>query len=111
MNHKVRKNDRASSSISTTTEALTVREIVFNHRKEKGDVGKSKTNYCELRKNQCAFYKKGYWKIDFPRLKKKKGPKSEANIAQANDGADSDSSMFSLYYPFSFLLVSVLVDF
>ena len=46
----------------------------------------------------------GHGEINYPRLKKKKKPKSEANIAQADDGTDSDSSVFSLYYSYGLQL-------
>jgi len=84
VNHEVRRKDKASSN-STKTEVLTVRRIGSSHQKSKGDVGKSKTDNNELRKNQCVFCKeKRNWKIDCQRLKK--GPKSKANIAHADDG-------------------------
>jgi len=55
VNHEVRSKNKASSSSSRTTEALTARKIGSNHRKDKGDVGKSKTGNSELGKHQCAF--------------------------------------------------------
>jgi len=58
MNHEVRKKDKKSSSSSTTAEVLTARGMSSNHRKGKGDVGKSMTGNHKLRKNQCAFCKK-----------------------------------------------------
>jgi len=36
-------------------------------------------------------------------LKKEKGLKSEANMAQADDDADFDSLVLSLYYSYSLL--------
>jgi len=58
MNHEMRRNDKVSSSNSTTTKLLTTREIGFNHRKGKRDVGKFKTDNHKLEKNQCALWKK-----------------------------------------------------
>jgi len=58
LNHKVRSKNNASSSSSTIAEALTAREIDFNHRKGKKDVGKSKNDNDKLRKNQCVFTRK-----------------------------------------------------
>jgi len=109
VNHEMRRKDKVSSSDSITAEVLTAREISSNHRKGKGDVGKSKAGNCKLRKNQCVFCKEeGFWKIDCPRLKKKKKEsKLEANIAQVDDGTDSDSLVFSLYFSFNLLLRSV----
>ena len=70
----------------------------FNHRKGKGEFEKSKAgNREDLKKNQCAFYRKGHWKINCPKIKpKKKESKSEANFAHAH-GNDSDSSDYSLF--------------
>jgi len=58
VNHEVRRKDKASSSSSTTAEALAARGIGFTHRKDKKDIGKSKVGNHELRKNQCALCKK-----------------------------------------------------
>jgi len=78
---------------------LIAKRICFNHRKYKGDVGKFTTGNHKLRKHRYAFCKEGHWKTDHPRLKKEKGQKSEANFARADDGADSDSSVFSSINP------------
>jgi len=51
VNHEVRRKVNQSSFSSTTTEALTTREMGSNHRKGKGDVGKSKTDDYKLKKN------------------------------------------------------------
>ena len=58
-------------------------------------MGKSKTSNHELKKKQHAFCKGRHWKVDCPKLKKNMS-KSEANIAQADDAYDSDSSGYSL---------------
>ena len=107
MNYKVRRQDRLSSSRSTTTEALAVRDKSFNW-KGRGDKGRSKSRsgFRDLKKNQCALCKElGHWKVDCLKAKgEKKESKTEANLAQvvsthANtsqaDGSDSDSSVFS----------------
>jgi len=57
VNHEVRRNDKASSSCSTTTEVLTTREIVSIHRKGKRYISKSKTCNREFKKNYYAFGK------------------------------------------------------
>jgi len=57
MNHEIRRKDKASSSNSTTAEALTVRRVGSNHKKGKGDFEKSKNDNRENLKNQCAFFK------------------------------------------------------
>jgi len=89
--------DKESSSSSTTAEALTARGIGSNHQKRNGDVGEFKPGYRKLGKKQCAFCRKeGHKKIDYPRLKKEKEQKSEANFAQADNGIDSNSSVLSL---------------
>ena len=54
VNNDERRKDKASSSNSTTIEALTVRGIGSNHRKRKGDVGKSKIGNRELGKKECC---------------------------------------------------------
>jgi len=95
VNYELRKNNK-ESSISTSTEALTAREVSFNHRKGKGNFEKSKTDGREdLKKNQCAFCKEEeHLKIDCSKLKTKES-KSEINVAMANSN-DFDSSIFSL---------------
>ena len=40
VNHELRKKDK-KSSISTSVEVLAARKISFNHRKGKGDIGKT----------------------------------------------------------------------
>ena len=57
VNHEERRKDKAFSSRSTTVEVLTARGIDSNYRKGKGDIGKSKIDNRELRKNQCVFCK------------------------------------------------------
>ena len=96
-----------SSSESTTTEALAVRDRSSN-RKGKGDRdrSKSRSDFRNLKKNQCAFCKKlGYRKVDCPKVEgKKKKSKTEANLARVVSthastsqagGSYSDSSIFS----------------
>ena len=83
VNYEVRKKDKQFSSNSTTTEVMTVRGMSFNHRKGKGEFEKSKTEVHEdLKKNQCASYRKEeLWKINCSKIKpKNKESKSEANI-------------------------------
>jgi len=106
VNYEVRRQDRLSSSGSTTAEALTVRRRSFN-RKKKGDQGRSKSRsgFRDLKRNQCALCKKlGHWKVDCPKAKGKKESMTEANLTQVvsthartsqADGSDSDSSVFS----------------
>jgi len=53
VNHEVRRKDESPSS-GITTQALIASS---NHRKSKGDVGKSKTGNDKLGKNQFAFCK------------------------------------------------------
>jgi len=61
----MRRKDNESSCSSTVAEAMTARGIDSNHLKGKGDVGKSYTDNCKLRKNQCAFCKEErHLKID-----------------------------------------------
>ena len=47
VNYEVRKKNNKSSSKSTAVEAITVREMGSNHRKDKGEFEKSKTCGCE----------------------------------------------------------------
>ena len=101
----MRRKGKESCSSSTITEALTAREIDFNHRKGKGDIGKSKTGSREdLKKNQCAYYKEvGHKKIDCLKLTTKKESKSESKIVMAvGNGSDSFSYSLSIN-PFCFL--------
>jgi len=58
MNYEVRRQDRLSSSRSTTTEALAVRGRSSN-RNDRGDQGRSKSRsvFRDLKRNQCALYK------------------------------------------------------
>ena len=58
VNHEMRRKDKECSFSSTTSEALAARRIGSNHRKGKGDIGKSKTDNRKLEKNQCVFCKK-----------------------------------------------------
>ena len=76
---------------------MTTKGMGLNHRKGKKEFEKSKIGVRkDLKKNQCAFYREGHWKIACPNIKpKKKESKSEAKIAQAH-GNDSDSSSYSL---------------
>ena len=57
VNHKVRRKDKESSS-SSTTEALTAREIGSNHQKGKRDVGKSKTSITDWERTSMLSAKK-----------------------------------------------------
>ena len=100
VNHELRRKEESSSS--TSAEALTARENGSNHWTDKRDLGKSKTGNHELKKKQHAFCKGRHWKVDCPKLKKNMS-KSEANIAQADDAYDSNSSGYSLYYSYSLL--------
>jgi len=104
VNYKVRRQDKLSSSGSTSAEALVIKGRSSN-RKGKGDRERSKSRR-GLKKNPCAFYKElGHWKIDYPKVKgKKKESKTEANLAEVVSthastshagGSDSDSSLFS----------------
>ena len=58
VNYEVRRQDRLSSSGSISAEALAVRDKSSN-RKGKGDRGRSKSrlDFRDLKKNQCAFCK------------------------------------------------------
>ena len=80
VNYEVRRQDKLSSSESTSAEALAIRGRSSN-RKGKSDHERSKflPSFKDLKKNQCAFYKVlGYWKIDCPKAKgKKKESKTE----------------------------------
>jgi len=61
------------------------------------EVGKSKASNQKLGKSHRALRKEeGYWMIDFPKLKKEKGPKSDVNNEKVDDGTHSDSSVLSL---------------
>ena len=52
MNYEVRRKDKQSSSKSTTTEAMTAREMSSNHKKGKREFEKSKNSGREdLKKN------------------------------------------------------------
>jgi len=106
VNYRVRRQDRLSSSGSTTA-ALAVRGRSSN-RKGRGDHGrsKSKSGFRDLKKKHCALCKElGHWKVDCLKAKgRKKESKTEANLAQVVsthastsqvDGSDSDSSVFS----------------
>jgi len=78
-----------------------------SNRKGKDDHGRSKSrpDFRDPKKNQCAFCKKlGRWKVDCIKAKGKKESKTGANLAQvvsthANTsqagGSNSDSSVFS----------------
>ena len=107
VNYEVRRQERLSSHGSTSAEALIVRDR-GSYRKGKGDRERSKSrpDFRDLKKNQCAFCKElGHWKVDYPKAKsKKKESKTEANLAQVVSthasisqacGSDSDSSVFS----------------
>ena len=110
MSYEVRRQDRLSSSGSTTAEALEVRGRSSN-RKGRDDRGRSKSRsgFRNLKKNQCALCKKlGHWKAECPKVKGKKvESKTEANLAKVvstqgstsqADGSYSDSSVFSLSF-------------
>ena len=107
MNYEIRRHDRLSSLGSTTVENLAVRGRSSN-RKGRGDQGRSKSrsDFRDLKKNQCALCKElGQWKVDCPKAKsKKKESMTEANLAQVvsthastlqADALDSDSTVFS----------------
>ena len=59
-----------------------------SNQKGKGERERSKSrpDFRDLKKNQCAFCKEiGHWKVDCPRIKDKnkgKESKTEANLAQ-----------------------------
>ena len=81
LNYEVRNKDKQSSFNGTTAETMTTRGMGLNRRKGKEEFEKSKTSgHEELKKDQCAFCREGYWKIDYPKIKPKES-KSEANIA------------------------------
>ena len=85
VNYEVRRQNMLSSSWSTSVEALEVRSRSSN-RKGKGDHGRSKSrpDFRDLKKNQCATCKElGHWKVDCPKAKgKKKKSKTEVSLAQ-----------------------------
>jgi len=84
VSYEVRRQDRLSSSRSTTAEALTVRGRSSN-RKGRGDQGRSKSRsgFRDLKRNQCALCKElRHWKVDCPKAKDKKEPMTEANFAK-----------------------------
>ena len=96
-----------SSYVSTSTEALAVRDRGSN-RKGKGDRGRSKSrlDFKDLKKNQCAVCNElGRWKVDCLKAKDKmKESKTEAKLARVvnthastsqSSASDSDSSVFS----------------
>jgi len=115
VSYEVRRQDRLSSSGSTTAEALAVRGRSSN-RKERDDQGRSKSisGFRDLKRNQCALCQElGHWMVDCPKAKgKKKELMTEANLVKVvstqtstsqADGSDSDSSVFSLslcYYSY-----------
>ena len=83
INNEVKRQDKLSSSGSTSAEVLAIRGRSSN-RKGKDDRGRSKSrpDFRDLKKNQCAFCKKlGHWKIDCSKVKSKKESKTEANLA------------------------------
>jgi len=74
INYEVRRQDRLSSHGSTSAEALAVRDRGSN-RKGKGDHrrSKSRSDFRDLKKNQCALCKElGHWKLDCPKVKGKR---------------------------------------
>jgi len=83
VNYEVRRQDRLSSHESISAEVLEVRDRSSN-MKGKGKRGRSKSrpDFRDLKKNQCAFCKElGHWKVDCPKAKgKKKESKTEANL-------------------------------
>ena len=85
MSYEARRQDRLSSSGSTTVEALTVRGTSSNW-KGRGDQkrSKSRSGFRDLKRNQCALCKEvAHWKVDCPKAKdKKKEPMTEINLAQ-----------------------------
>jgi len=107
VNYEVRRQDKLSSSGSTTAEVLAVRDRSSN-QKGRGDQGRSKSRsgFRDLKRNMYALCKEiGHWKVDCPKAKgKKKEPMTEANLAQVGsthvstsqaDGSDSELSVFS----------------
>jgi len=109
VNYEVRRQDKLSSSESTSAEALTIRGRSSN-RKGKDDHGRSKSRpgFRDLKKNQCTFNKEvGHWKIDYSKAKsKKKELKTKTNLAQVGSTqvstsqagrSDSDSSVFYFF--------------
>ena len=79
----IRRQDKLSSPEGTSAEVLAIRGR-SSDRKDKGDRGrsKSKLDFRDLKKNQCAFWKElGHEKIDCPKTKGKKKSKTEANLA------------------------------
>jgi len=71
VNFEVRRQDRVSFSGSTIAEALAVRGRSSNW-KGRGDQGisKSRSDFKDLKKNQCALCKKlGHSKIGCPKAK------------------------------------------
>jgi len=122
VNYKVRRQDRLSSSGSTTAEALAVRSRSSNW-KDRGDQGRSmfRSRFRNLKKNQCALFKKlGNWKVDCPNAKgKKKESKTVTNLAQVAsthastsqaDGSDSDSSIFSFSVTTPTLITQIMLS-
>jgi len=74
VNYKVKRKDRLSSHGSTSAEALAVRDRC-SIWKGKGDRGRSKSrpNFRDMKKNQCAFCKElGHWKVNCPKTKGKR---------------------------------------
>jgi len=109
VNYKVRRQDRLSSSGSTTAGALMIGGRSFN-RKDRGCQGRSKSSsgFRDMQRNQYALCKElGHWKVDCLKAKdKKKELMTEENLAQVVsthastsqvDGSDSDSSVFSFF--------------
>ena len=85
VNCEAKRKNKQSSSNGTSAEALMVRDRGYN-RKSKGkcERSKSRPDFRDLKKNQCAFCKEvGHWKVDCLRIKdKKKESETEANLAQ-----------------------------
>jgi len=85
LNYEVRRQDRLSSSESTSAESLTVRGRSSNS-KGKGDHGRSKSRpgFRDLKENQCALCKEqGHWKVHcLKAIGMKKESKIKANFAQ-----------------------------
>jgi len=105
VNYELRRKDKRSSN-STLAEVLTIRGRSFS-RKDKGDHSRSKSrvDFRDLKKNQCAFCKElGHWNVDYPRINDKES-KLYANLIQVDStqaggtsqagGSDSDSYVFS----------------
>ena len=116
VSYEVKRQDKLSSSESTTAETLTVRDRSSN-RKGRDDQGRSKSRsgYKNLKRNQCALCKElGHWKVDCPKVKgKKKELKTKVNFAQVVSTHPSThrwmGQIQTHWYSLSLLLLLLLV--